>query len=370
MLSEIRRRRFGSGLIRAIVSPSEPMTLPPMCGGDQPPSVRECRVRPGELERCDLDIALADREIDVVTLGPRPIDVGIGSLPVDAVPPCRSRNQARARPRDVDPGSLPEPVALCPVLDLAVLAARPRPQPEAIEVDVRRGPGGHRSCRPPRTPHRRRCAAPNPPTSKEPVSLKMVSGSISPSSSAAVAVIGLNADPVGYPPCIARSAAERRSAARGGCTRPRYAAGRRRPGRRSGRSRSRARRRWTSIARTTRQAALGERPPRRSPGGQCRASRRLDPSPRDAGGPPSAGRGRPPGPSARRRSHAGSGHRCARDRTARSRRRLKVFVRAAQLRRAHLADDPERVTRRALWVVANVVRSTLTPGKSRWFSSR
>ena len=60
---------------------------------------------------------------------------------------------------------------------------------------------------------RRRCTAPTPPTSKEPVSLKMVSGSISPSSSAAVAVIGLR-EPVGYPPWIARSAAERRRRSR------------------------------------------------------------------------------------------------------------------------------------------------------------
>ena len=59
--------------------------------------------------------------------------------------------------------------------------------------------------------------------------------------------------------------------------------------------------------------------PRRSPGGRCRASAQACAvAPRRRGAPPSAGRGRPPGSSARRRSHAGSGHTCARDRTARS----------------------------------------------------
>ena len=42
------------------------------------------------------------------------------------------------------------------------------------------------------------------PSLSDPVSLMIVSGVINPPSSAAVAVIGLNVDPVGYRPWIAR----------------------------------------------------------------------------------------------------------------------------------------------------------------------
>ena len=70
--------------------------------GDQGAAVGERGVGARELQRRHLDVALADREVDVVALRPGPVDVGVGVAAVDAVAPGRRRDQAGARVGDVD----------------------------------------------------------------------------------------------------------------------------------------------------------------------------------------------------------------------------------------------------------------------------
>ena len=124
---------------------------------DQVAAVGDRRVRDRHLQRVGLQIALADREVDVVAHGPRPVEtavlvevvrnhvlaarrIGLLGLAVERVAPRRRRQQALALAADVEARGLADPERPRPLLERAAVArvvAVVHAIAERVEVDVR-----------------------------------------------------------------------------------------------------------------------------------------------------------------------------------------------------------------------------------------
>ncbi len=179
--------------------------------------VGERRVGDGHLQRVGQQISLPDREVHVVADRPRRAGFGddVARLAVVFVlafgfervlfgQPLAARHDARELARQVDAGRLPDAEFVGLLLDdFAAVFVGQLADGEEVRVggDLQRFDepdravvGRARRCRTSRS--RRRCILPAPRPSV---------GLITPASSAAIAVIGLNVEPVGYSPSSARS---------------------------------------------------------------------------------------------------------------------------------------------------------------------
>ena len=125
----------------------------PRCGRTTLPLVDDRRVGGGHLERRRLEVALADREVDVVARRPLALDAAAreqrGGRPrrhlgllgaaqvllVALVAPLRVRHQAGELAGDVDPGPAPDAEPLRPLLEHR--AAPVHVRAERVEEDVR-----------------------------------------------------------------------------------------------------------------------------------------------------------------------------------------------------------------------------------------
>ena len=112
-LGSIWTWRAGAGLDLLHTRPAASSTCMPTWGRGDRAAVGDRRVGDRHLQRVGLQVALADREVDVVARRPGPV----GELfPVELVAPGGGRQQARRLARQVDPGLSPDPELVRPAL--------------------------------------------------------------------------------------------------------------------------------------------------------------------------------------------------------------------------------------------------------------
>ena len=195
-------RRRAPGSICCRMRPVVVLDPHPDVRGHDAPAVGDRAVGDRHLERVGLQVALPDGEVDVVAGRPGPVGEVLAE---QAVAPRGRRHEAGDLAGEVDPGRMAEPEPARPLLD-DVAAVLVRHQAERGRRTRRRRPAA-----PAAAPARRRRRRPAflkvmPPTVSEPPSNSTVEGVISPLWSAAVEVISLNVEPVGYRPWVARLA--------------------------------------------------------------------------------------------------------------------------------------------------------------------